>query len=209
MVNLTSQQLVQIDSIKPHPRNYRKHPEDQLKHIVKSIQENGFYRNIVISQDDYILAGHGVVLAAKSMGITEVPVIRIDLNHLDERAIKIMTGDNEIAHLGQADDRLLAELLKQVQENSDLLGTGYNEEMLSNLIFLTRKPDETDPNAEWQGMPEYNNENKNSWKALVVHFDNEQDMEAFSKLVEQPVAKATRFIWYPKRDREDKESKRY
>ena len=43
--------LTDVSLLKPHPENYKKHPQDQLEHISKSIQENGIYRNIVISND--------------------------------------------------------------------------------------------------------------------------------------------------------------
>jgi ParB-like chromosome segregation protein Spo0J len=59
-------QLVDINLIKPHPKNYKKHPQDQLEHICKSIRENGIYRNILIANDNIILAGHGVYEACKN-----------------------------------------------------------------------------------------------------------------------------------------------
>ena len=48
------------DQLKPHPRNYRDHPQDQIDHLIQSIRENGFYRNVVVANDNTILAGHGV-----------------------------------------------------------------------------------------------------------------------------------------------------
>jgi ParB-like chromosome segregation protein Spo0J len=68
-------EFVPLASLKPHPRNYRIHPDDQLEHIIKSIQEHGFYRNVVAARDGTILAGHGVVQAALKMGLKGVPVV--------------------------------------------------------------------------------------------------------------------------------------
>jgi hypothetical protein len=45
--NKEAYQLKDIETLKPHPKNYKKHPEDQLKHICRSIEENGIYRNII------------------------------------------------------------------------------------------------------------------------------------------------------------------
>lgn len=45
--------------LKPHPRNYRGHPDDQLAHIERSIRDNGVYRNVLVARDYTILAGHG------------------------------------------------------------------------------------------------------------------------------------------------------
>ena len=67
--------LTDVSLLKPHPENYKKHPQDQLEHISKSIQENGIYRNIVISNDNVILAGHGVFEACKRLGFVKVPTV--------------------------------------------------------------------------------------------------------------------------------------
>ena len=56
-----------LTKLKPHPDNYADHPADQIDHIKQSITLFGVYRNIVVSKDNYILAGHGVVEAARSM----------------------------------------------------------------------------------------------------------------------------------------------
>ena len=54
---------VAIETLKAHPKNYKKHPIKQLEHLMKSIEEHGFYRNVIIAKDSTILAGHGVVQA--------------------------------------------------------------------------------------------------------------------------------------------------
>ena len=70
-------EVVALDSLTGHPRNYRIHPPDQLLHIKQSLQDHGQYRNVVISQDSTILAGHGVWLAAKELGWQQLSVIRL------------------------------------------------------------------------------------------------------------------------------------
>lgn len=153
-------EVVGINDVKDHPRNYREHPEDQIKHIKQSIRENGLYRNVVVAKDLTILAGHGVVQAARELGVREIPVVRLDLEPDDTRALKVLTGDNEIEHLALQDDRVLTEILKDIKEDDldDLLGTGFDEMMLAGLAFTTRTAGELadfDEAAEWVGMPEY------------------------------------------------------
>jgi ParB-like chromosome segregation protein Spo0J len=55
-----------LTDLKPHPRNYRTHSDDQLKHLIQSIKEHGFYRNVVVIKDGTILAGHGRFLESKA-----------------------------------------------------------------------------------------------------------------------------------------------
>jgi hypothetical protein len=115
---------VPLDQLHPHPRNYRSHPEDQLLHLVESIKVNGVYKNVVATRDGTLLAGHGVVEAARLAGLTSVPVIRLDLDPESAAALKILVADNEISHLGEVDDRHLSELLREIGETTGLLATG-------------------------------------------------------------------------------------
>jgi hypothetical protein len=54
-----------------------------------------------------------------------------------------------------------------------------------------------DPNAEWQGMPECENQDLSAWKSIRVNFNSEQSMKAFAELLKQPLTENTRSIWYP------------
>ncbi len=109
-------EIAKIADLRPHPRNYQGHPDDQLDHLIESIKANRIYRNIVIAQDNVILAGHGVVSAARKMGMDEIPVVRLEFDSDDPRALKVLTGDNEISHLAERDDRVLRAGLDEDEE---------------------------------------------------------------------------------------------
>ena len=66
-----------VTELKPHPKNARTHSNKQLHQLAKSIETFGFTVPILIDDKDVILAGHGRVEAAKSMGIQRVPTILI------------------------------------------------------------------------------------------------------------------------------------
>jgi ParB-like chromosome segregation protein Spo0J len=64
--------------------------------IASSIRRFGFRNPVLIDADEMIIAGHGRVMAAKELGLTEVPVIRIDdMSEADLRAYAV--ADNQIA----------------------------------------------------------------------------------------------------------------
>ena len=63
-----------IDRLKPHPQNARQHSEDQVMQLAKSMEEFGFTQPILVDENDTLLAGHGKLLAARRLGLTEVPV---------------------------------------------------------------------------------------------------------------------------------------
>lgn len=174
-------ETVRIDDLKSHPRNYRNHPPDQIEHLVASIKQNGFYKNIVIARDGTILAGHGAVEAAKKVGLVEVPARRLDVDPESSEAIRVLTGDNELLRFAEIDDRELTELLRQLaQEEEGLLGTGYDEMMLANLVKVTRFEQEianVDAAAEWIGLPDYTPEEETL--KVAVSFRCEDDRQRF------------------------------
>jgi hypothetical protein len=208
-------EIIAIQELKPHPRNYREHPDDQLEHIIESIKTSGFYRNIVIADDGTILAGHGVVKAATVMGLEEIPVKRLPIGPDTPQALKILTGDNEISGLGVIDDRQLTTLLKEIKDIdlTGLLGTGFDDMMLANLVFVTRNQSEIedfDHAAHWVGMPDY--EKAEESLKLIIHFRSHPDREKFVHQFKLEIMKReakTWTTWWPMREIYDTASVRY
>lgn len=201
-------ETVDLSSLKPHPRNYRSHPADQIAHLQQSILEHGVFRNVVIARDSTILAGHGVVEAMRGLGIRSLPVVRLDLAPDDPRALKVLTGDNELARLAEIDDRALTELLREVKETdlTGLLGTGYDEAMLASLLYVTRPASEVKDKAtaaEWVGMPEFAPDYTPDELKVTVSLRSQEDRTAFFALLGVPYTDKTRSVWWPHRERDD------
>jgi len=200
---------VPLAELRSHPRNYRTHPDDQLDHLAESIRRNGLYRNVVAARDGTVLAGHGVVAAAARLGYTELPVVRLDLDPLEPRALKILAGDNEIAHLGEVDDRALSEILKEIQDRDTdlgLLGTGYDAAMLANLVFVTRPQSEIadrDEAALWAGMPAYDPDELDAPVRLLLLLRSTEDRAEVARLLGLALTDKTRSTWWPPKERED------
>jgi hypothetical protein len=203
---------MKIEDLIPHPKNYREHPKAQIEHLKESIAKFGFYKNVVISQDNYILAGHGVCKAATELGIASIPVIELKLNHNDPKALKVVAGDNEIGRLGEVNDRALTEILKEIQETDieALVGTGFDDQMLAALIIATRGADEIpdfDAAAEWVGMPEFEAGEKST--VLYVHFNSIEDKMKFQDVVNIRYTKKTKSIHWPDNERNDLAAAQY
>jgi hypothetical protein len=180
---LPEPELVSLDQLKPHPRNYREHPDDQLDHIEASLRQNGQYRNIVCAKDWTILAGHGVhKTMVERLKWKEARVIRLPISPNGAAALRVLAGDNETGRRAIVDDRALSMILKEVgQADVDgLKGTGYDERMLANLLYVTRNGDEIasfDAAAAWAGMPDHD-PGPTKW-ACVVAFESEEARAAF------------------------------
>ena len=210
-------EVVAIDELRPHPRNYRAHPPDQLDHIARSIELHGFYRNVVVARDGTILAGHGVVEATRRMGRSEVPVYRVDVEPDDVAALQILAGDNEISNLAAVDDRALSEILREiaVEDVAALVGTGFDELALAALVMVTRPAHEIgdlDKAAEWIGLPGFANAEETI--QLVVRFDTEADLDRFVAELGYPPNRVnhkngSHMIWWPDRPQNDLQSVRF
>ena len=127
---------VPIGSIKPHPRNYRGHPAEQVEHIRASLRQYGQYRPIVVSSDGYILAGEGVWTACNAEGYDTVETVPQPFDHTDTRAEKLLVLDNEVSRAAVDDDKALASLLAEIQRTDaeGLQGTGWDDAALDKLI---------------------------------------------------------------------------
>jgi hypothetical protein len=127
---------VPIDSISPHPRNYRGHPAEQIEQIRASVLQFGQYREVVTSADSVILCGHGVWEALKAEGHETVETHPMDFTHDDPRAEKLLIADNELSRLAVDDEKALASLLASVQQADaeGLAGTGWDDGALDELI---------------------------------------------------------------------------
>ena len=119
---------VSIDRLKPYENNARTHSEEQVNKIVRSIEEFGFINPVLIDGDYGIIAGHGRVMAAKKMGMTEVPCLFVeDLTDAQKRAYII--ADNKLALDAGWDEHLLHIELAELQEmDFDITLTGFELE---------------------------------------------------------------------------------
>ena len=100
-------QYVSPDRLRPYPGNARAHSRKQIKLIADSIKRFGFINPILVTDDFEVVAGHGRLQAAKSLGMQLVPVVAISsLSEADKKALII--ADNRIAELSNWDRDILA-----------------------------------------------------------------------------------------------------
>ena len=62
----------------PYANNSRTHSDDQINQVASSIKEFGFTNPVLIDEQGGIIAGHGRVMAAKKLGLAEVPTITLE-----------------------------------------------------------------------------------------------------------------------------------
>lgn len=117
-----------VTELIPYVNNARTHSEEQVIQIAASIKEFGFTNPVLIDGDNGIIAGHGRLMAAKKLGLEEVPTI--ELSHLSEAQRKAyILADNKLAlNSGWDNDLLAIEFAELGELGFDLDLTGFSSE---------------------------------------------------------------------------------
>ena len=123
-----------IADLTPYARNSRTHSEAQVAQIAASITEFGFTNPVLVDAEGGIIAGHGRVLAAQSLGLESVPVLVLDhLSETQRRAYVI--ADNKLAlNAGWDDDALRAEIEALAEGGYDLDLIGFDAGEIEALL---------------------------------------------------------------------------
>ena len=144
--------LVPINSVRPDPSNVMQHPPSQIDALAASLVAFGFDQPILARRNGLIIAGHGRLLAARQVGMTHVPVVYTDLDGVD--AARRMVGDNRLAALAEPDTEALAELLRQLQAEDALGGTGYDDAAVDALLQSLTAASDGEWAAAFGGVPD-------------------------------------------------------
>ena len=122
----------QVKDLIPYINNARTHDEGQVEQIAASIKEFGFNNPILLDGSNGVIAGHGRLMAAKKLGLKEVPCI--ELSHLSEAQKKAyILADNKIALNAGWDEELLKIELSDLDDNFKNL-IGFSDDELNNLL---------------------------------------------------------------------------
>jgi ParB-like chromosome segregation protein Spo0J len=107
----------------PYARNSRTHSDGQVAQIAASIKEFGFTNPVLVDADGGLIAGHGRVLAARKLGLADVPCIALGYLTAAQRKAYVI-ADNRLALNAGWDEAMLK------LELGDLQGDGFDLELL-------------------------------------------------------------------------------
>ena len=129
-----SYKLASVAGLVPYARNARTHSDAQVAQIAASIREFGFTNPVLVDADRGVIAGHGRLLAARKLGMAEVPTI--ELSHLTpaQRRAYVLADNRLALSAGWDEDLLRIELGELQADGFDLRLTGFDPCEIANFL---------------------------------------------------------------------------
>lgn len=141
--------IAKVDELIPYALNSRTHSETQVAQLAASIREFGFTNPVLVDEKNNLIAGHGRLLAARKLGLDEVPAILV--TGLDDRRRRaLVIADNKLAlNAGWDEEALRVELEDLAADFSELMG--FTDEELAELL---KGDDQTEGLTDEDEVPE-------------------------------------------------------
>ena len=165
-----------VEDLIPYARNSRTHSDAQVAQIAASVREFGWTNPVLVDGENGIIAGHGRILAARKLGMAEVPCIELaGLSDTQRRAYII--ADNKLALNGGWDDELLAlELGELNAADFDMALVGFDAGELSAAMGLDEELDGEAPKID-EGI-----DYKEKFAVIVDCADEAEQQATFERL---------------------------
>ena len=205
---------VDIKKLKAWDKNPRRNDGKPVAAIVESIKRFGFASPIIARKAaGEIIAGHTRLKAAIELGLSKVPVRYIDLDPADAHLLALT--DNRVGEFAEWDVPMLQEAMGEFSL-PDIEIAGWDSADLDKMAADLVPSGENNAADEWQGMPEFEQPDATSFRSISVHFQNQEGVDAFSRLVGPGVAMGnegisdkTKFIWFPEFKLAETDSRSY
>jgi hypothetical protein len=194
---------VGIETLHTDPKNARHHDQRSIESIMSSLTEFGQQKPIIVVEGGRVIAGNGTLEAARKLGWTRIAVVTFPD---EKRATAYAIADNRTAELSVWNTDQLAETLKELNTDWDLESLGFTGVEFEQLVPESKKHE---PEKAWEGMPEFDQQDKEAKRQILVSFRNDEDVEKFVQLLGLAITPQTRYLWYPQTPPEIGVDKRY
>lgn len=126
-------QKIKLSKLKPLEHNVRKHGDNQIKELIRSVEQFGQTRAIVVDDDNNILIGNGLHTAMVKAGLEDCFIYRKSgLSDIEKK--KLILADNKTYALGWDDYENIEAYIEEITSTGDFNIAGFDEEVLRNLM---------------------------------------------------------------------------
>ena len=123
-----------IIELKPLAQNVRKHNDNQINELIRSVKQFGQTRAIVIDEDNNILIGNGLYLALVKMGVEDCQCYKITgLTEIQKK--KLILTDNKVYSLGTDDYAAINDYIQEITVAGDFDIAGFDESILQGMTI--------------------------------------------------------------------------
>jgi len=200
---------IRLGQIRPWEANPRMSTKAQAQRLIKSERELGQIQTLAVSpfDGDFVDLYDGHQRCAAWMTVKqpsyEVTALQSNrpLSEDERRKVSVLLHTATGSWSWDALSSWSVADLREWGMDSDTL-KGWNNDAL-NLREMMGSEEPIDYQKEWQGMPEFEQEDLSAWKSITIHFDSMDNLQNFAELVGQTLTEKTKSIWYPKKERED------
>lgn len=134
-------EVVKLSDLKPLEKNVRKHNDKQIDELIKSVEQFGQTRAMVIDEDNNILIGNGLYFALVKMNKAEVQCYRkTGLSEVEKK--KLILSDNKIYGLGSDDYEEINNYIQEITAIGDFEIAGYDKFILEQMTATDEQVEE-------------------------------------------------------------------
>lgn len=153
MIATTKIEMMATSALRPYAGNARTHSKKQVRQIADSIARFGFTNPVLVSDDLEIIAGHGRVMAARQLGMGQVPVARLSHLTATERRAYVLADNKTALNAGWDTEILASEISALIALDVDIGVTGFSPTEVDVLLDDARESSVATPSGPEDVVP--------------------------------------------------------
>jgi hypothetical protein len=203
---------VTLGDLKPWTDNPRMSTKAQAKRLLQSFDKFGQVQTVAIDPDCNVLDGHQRLSALLTIHGNKYELDARQSNRpLTDAERRELVVSLHAGAVGSWDWNAISGWNSEELQSWGMDGDALRQWNLDalNLREMIESDGGQDPNEEWEGMPEFEQEDKTAIQSIHVNFKSREDVNRFAELIGQKLTEKTRSIWYPLAEIERYADKRY
>lgn len=195
MIEIPPVELASINELKLDGENPNVMTKEQFDALKENIRRFGFLVPVITNEDGLVADGEHRLKAARDLGLSQVPVIRLPIKDVDRRIIRQVMNKlrgshdyyrdiNDFKHIFEVEEETLKKLFGDIDYNI------YQD--VEKVL---------DPEKELNKIIEFKQDDLNPVTRLIINFRSVEDKIKFGELLKTRITASTRSIWYPLEER--------